>query len=109
MHHTYMLPNISQDELTLLEYLRKQSGGSDERIWLDPKFASRSLRVSMKQFAENSASLASHGFAGVRDFRPDANDVPSLECAAIWITKMGKDYLKRSPSGPCQATMSDRS
>jgi hypothetical protein len=103
-----MLTNISPSELTLLEHLHQRSGGSKERIWLDPKPISRSLRISMKQLAENSASLAAHGLAGVRDFRPNADDVPSLQCAAIWMTKMGEEYLKRSQPETCQAKMSTR-
>lgn len=103
-----MLTNISPSELTLLVHLHERSGGSNERIWLDPKPISRSLRISMKQLAENSASLAAHGLAGVRDFSPDANDVPSSQCAAIWMTKMGKDYLRRSRPETNQPKTSSR-
>ena len=80
--------------MTLLEYLHKHSGSLGERIALDPKPISRSLRISMNQFAENSASLAAHGFAGMRDFRPNTKDVPSSKCSAIWLTKKGDDYLR---------------
>jgi hypothetical protein len=89
-----MSANISQAELTLLEYLHKHSGGSGERIGLAPKPITRELRISMKQFAEESAALAAQGLAGVRNFRPDANDVPSLKCSSIWLTRKGADYLK---------------
>ena len=105
---TVMLPNISQAELTLLECLHERSGGSGERIWLNPRLVSRSLRISVKQLAETSESLAAHGLAGVRGFRPNEDDVPRLECAAIWITKAGKDYLRQWLTGPCQARMSTR-
>ena len=99
-YNTDMLTSISQVELMLLEYLQKHSGDSGKGIWLDPKAVARGLRISMGQFAENAASLAAHGFAGVRNFRPDAKDVPSSKCSAIWLTKNGENYLKRPPSGP---------
>jgi hypothetical protein len=95
-----MVANISPAELALLEYLHKHSGGLGERIGLDPKPITRSLRISMTQFAEDSASLAAQGLAGIRDFRPDANDVPSSRCSAIWLTKKGEDYLKSRIPGP---------
>ena len=85
---------ISQAELTLLKYLREHSGGSGERIGLAPKPITRSLRISLKQFAEDSASLAAYGLVGVRNFRPDVNDVPSSKCSAIWLTRKGEDYLR---------------
>jgi hypothetical protein len=95
-----MSPNITQAELALLEYLRTHSGGPGERIALDPRPITRSLRISMEQFAAESASLVARGFAGVRDFRTNANDVPSSKCSSIWLTGKGEDYLKRSRSGP---------
>jgi hypothetical protein len=85
---------ISQTELMLLEYLHVHSGGSGQRIALDPKPIARSLKISMNQFGEDSASLAAHGFAGVRDFRAAPNDVPSSRRSAIWLTKKGEDYLR---------------
>jgi hypothetical protein len=100
-----MLANISQAELTLLQYLEGRSGSSGQRISLDPKLVSRSLRISLSELAENSASLAAHGFAGVRNFRPNANDVPSAQCSAIWITGKGKDYLRQSQPGPDVGTL----
>jgi hypothetical protein len=103
-----MSSNISRAELTMLEYLHQHSGGSGERIWLDPKPIRRDLRISMDQFVEDSASLVAHGFAGVRDFRPDANNVPSSTCSAIWLTRMGEEYLRRSRSGPRLARMSSQ-
>ena len=93
-----MLANISQAELTLLEYLHEHSGGLCSRIWLDPKPISKSLGISANQLIDNSASLAAHGFAGVRDSRPNANDLPSVECSAIWITRKGKACLRGSPA-----------
>jgi hypothetical protein len=91
-----MSANISHDEMTMLEYLYKHSSGSGVRIWLDPKPLTRDLRISNDQFAQRSASLVTLGYAGVRDFRADANDVPSLKCSAIWVTRKGEDYLRRS-------------
>lgn len=85
---------ISQTELALLEYLHVHSGGSGERIALDPKPITRCLKISMCRFAEDSASLAAQGLAGVRDFRADANDVPSSRRSAIWLTKKGEEYLR---------------
>ena len=89
-----MSANTSQAELTLLKYLQEHSGGSGERPWLDPRSIARGLRISLKQFTEDSVSLAAQGFAGVRDFRPDAHDAPSLTCSAIWLTRKGEDYLR---------------
>jgi hypothetical protein len=89
-----MLASLSQTELTLLQYLREHSGASGERVWLDPKPIARRLRISVTQFAADSASLAALGLAGVRDFRADANDVPSAKRSAIWLTGKGEDYLR---------------
>jgi hypothetical protein len=89
-----MSENISQTELSLLVYLHEHSGGAGERIGLDPKPIRRSLRLSMNQFIADAASLTARGFAGVRDLRPDANDVPSSKCSAIWLTGKGEDYLR---------------
>ena len=94
-----MSANISHDELTLLEYLYKHSSRSGQRVWLDPKPITRDLKLSNDQFTERSASLAALGFAGLRDYRADANDIPSLRCSAIWVTKKGQDYLKLSKAG----------
>ena len=99
-YNAVMSANISQAELALLEYLRRHSGELGERIGLAPKPITRSLRISMIQFAENSASLAALSLAGVRDFRADTNDTPSLRCSAIWLTKKGEDYLKDRAAGP---------
>jgi hypothetical protein len=93
-YNALMSETISRAELALLEYLHKHSGSLGERIALDPRPITRSLRISMSQFAENSASLAALGFAGVRDFRPSVNEVPSSKCSAVWLTKKGDDYLK---------------
>ena len=95
-----MLANLSPAQLKLLQYLREHSGGSGGRIGLDPKPIMRGLRINTAQFAEGSASLAAHGFVGVRDFRPDANDVPSSKCSTIWVTGKGEDYLRRLHPGP---------
>jgi len=97
-----MSANISLAELMLLEYLHKHSGSSGERIGLAPKPITRDLRISREQFAEESASLAAHGLAGMRNFRPDANDVPSLKCSSIWLTKKGEVYLKDHRPEPAQ-------
>ena len=77
-----------------------QGSGPGGRIGLDPQPVMRRLRIGTTQFAEDSAYLAAHGLVGVRDFRPDANGVPSATCSAIWITGKGEDYLKRSQPGP---------
>ncbi len=94
-----MSPTISQGERSLLQYLNQHSGGSGERISLDPKAVTRGLRISANQFAEDAAALAAHGLAGVRDFRPNANDIPSSKCSAIWLTRKGEDYLRHPQSG----------
>jgi hypothetical protein len=80
----------------MLQYLHKRSGGSGLRIGLDPKHIRRGLRISPIRFSEDSASLVAHGFVGVRALRPDANDVPSATCSAIWVTGKGEGYLRRS-------------
>ena len=95
-----MSETISPAELTLLRYLRDHSGVSGGRVGLDPKPVARGLRISMTQFAADSAALAARGLAGVRDLRPDANNVPSGTCSAIWVTSKGEDYLRRSLAGP---------
>ena len=100
---------ISVAELTLLEYLGKHSGRSGERIGLAPKPITRDLRISMEQFAEESASLAAHGFAGIRNFRPDANDIPSSKCSAIWLTKKGEDYLRSHRLAPASGALTESS
>ena len=87
---------VSPAQLTMLQYLHERSGESGDRIWLDPTHIRRGLRISPTRFAEDSASLAAHGFVGVRALRPDANDVPSATCSAIWVTGKGEDYLRRS-------------
>lgn len=95
-----MSANVSPAELTLLQYLHEHSGGSGRRIGLDPMHIRRGLRISPTRFAEDSASLGAHGFVGVRCLRPDADDVPSATCSAIWVTSKGEDYLRRSHPGP---------
>jgi hypothetical protein len=89
-------------EVRLLKYLREHSGRSDQSIWLDPGPVARGLGISVIQLREESALLAARGFIGVRDFRPNANDVPSKRCAAIWLTRKGKEYLWRSRIRPRQ-------
>jgi hypothetical protein len=95
-----MLMHISHDQLVLLDYLHDHTRGSGERISLDPKLLARRLHISMTRLADDSACLAAHGFAGVRDFRPDGDDVPSAICSAIWVTGKGEDYLRRLESAP---------
>ena len=87
------IPAITPAELALLEYLHAHSCRSTVRPWLDPKPITQFFRISMIQFAAYSGALVARGFAGVREFRPDANDVPSLRCSAIWLTQKGEDYL----------------
>jgi hypothetical protein len=91
-----MPPAVTQPELNLMQYLRKHSGRSGERVALDPKPIMRSLRISSVQFTQDAGSLRAHGYAGMRDYRPNANDVPSLLCSSIWLTKKGEDYLKEN-------------
>ena len=98
-----MFANISLAEMTLLRYLQAHSGGSGERIWLDPKPIMHDLHVSESQFAEDAAALQAHGFAGVRYFT-DANDVRSSKCSAIWVTKIGNEFLRRSQVLPAPTT-----
>jgi hypothetical protein len=88
--------DISETGLALLIHLQKNSSAMGERISLDPKHIIHRLRISVDQFAQASALLAGHGLAGVRNFRPNANDVPSSKCSAIWLTKKGDDYLKQA-------------
>ena len=91
--------DLSPAQLALLRYLHEHSGGpaggSGGRIGLDPRPVMRRLRIGTAQFTEDSACLAAYGLVGVRDFRPNANDVPSATCSAIWITGKGEDYLTR--------------
>jgi hypothetical protein len=89
-----MYSNLNPRELNLLKYLRDHSGRPGQRVALDPKPITRGLRISMIELAEASAALAARGLAGVRNQRPDANDVPSGKCTAIWLTGKGEDFLK---------------
>ena len=89
---------LSRTELTLLQYLKEHSGVSGGRIGLDPRAVMRTLGISKTQLAEDAASLAGHGFAGVRYARPGADGARSSSCSAIWITTGGEAHLKRSPS-----------
>ena len=91
---------VSPAQQAMLEYLRERSGGSGRRIGLDPKPVMHGLRISPAQFAADSASLAAHGLVGVRDVRPDARDVPSRKCSAIWVTGRGEDYLRGTLGAP---------
>jgi len=95
-----MLLNISAAQVAMLQCLHKLTGGSGERISLDPKLIIRNLGVSVSQFTEDAAALAAHGLAGVRNFRPNTNDVPSPICSAIWLTGKGETYLKELRSEP---------
>jgi len=99
-----MVLNIS--ELVMLNCLHRLTGGSGERISLDPKLIMRNLGVSVSRFTEDVAALAAHGFAGVRHFRPNAHDVPSSICSAIWLTGKGETYLKELRSEPRPAMVS---
>jgi hypothetical protein len=99
-----MSADLTHQELTLLKYLHDRSGIPGARFGLDPKFVKRGLRISVTQFARDSAALAVRGFAAVRYARSDAGDVPSSTCSAIWVTSKGEDYLKehevaKSPEG----------
>ena len=95
-----MSAKISHAELTLLQYLHEHSGHSDERIWLDPKPIIRGLGISMNQLAKDSASLAVHGLAGFRAFRKTDVDAAGSGPSAVWITRNGEDYLRRSRLEP---------
>ena len=90
-----MWTDISQTELTLLRYLCEHSGAPGARIGLDPKPIRRELGLSASRLAEDSASLAAHGLAGVRHARTGPEELPSSVCCAIWVTSKGVDYLKR--------------
>ena len=92
-----MSGNIRPTELDLLRYLSDHSGASGGRVGLDPKPIVSGLRISRTQFAADSAALQALGFVGVRNHRPKADDVPSTECSAIWMTKKGEDYLRLQP------------
>jgi hypothetical protein len=85
--------------LTLLQYLYDRSGIPGGRIGLDPKGIMRALRITVERFAEDSASLAAHGFAGRRCLR-GADGAASSTCSAIWVTSKGEDYLEQSQTGP---------
>jgi hypothetical protein len=91
-----MSTDISQAELTLLQYLHERSGVRGGRIGLDPKPIRRDLGLSESRLAEDSASLVAHGLAGVRHVRTGPEELPSSVCCAIWVTSKGEDYLKRS-------------
>jgi hypothetical protein len=95
-----MWTDISQEELTLLTYLHEHSGLRGGRIGLDPKAIKRELRISAARLAMDSASLAAHGFAGVRHVRTGPDERPSSTCSAIWVTIKGEDYLTRSRRRP---------
>jgi hypothetical protein len=101
-----MPANISASELTLLQYLQDHSNVSGGRIALDPKHIKRGLRVSMERLAEDSAALATYGFAGVRHVRRDDDDDASPRtCSAIWVTSQGEKHLRsRSRSGTAGRT-----
>ncbi len=88
----------------MLQYLNQHAGGSGARTSLDPSFLTHQLGISAAQFAEDSKALAATGFVGVRDFRPNGNDVPSLRCSTIWITGKGEAYLRGLKQSPAQAT-----
>ena len=90
---------LSRTELTLLQYLKEHSGVSGGRIGLDPRAVMRTLGISKTQLAEDAASLAGHGLAGVRYARAGADGAPSSSssCSAIWITTGGEAHLKPSP------------
>jgi hypothetical protein len=90
-----MSVTISESELKLLQYLHERSGSSGARISLNPRAIMRAFRINPTRFGEDSATLAAHGFAGVRYTRP-ASDIPSSTCSAIWITSKGEAYLKQS-------------
>jgi hypothetical protein len=91
-----MSANLTRQELTLLQYLHDRSGIAGARFGLDPKFVKRGLRISVTQFARDSASLAARGLAAVRYARSCAGAVPPSTCSAIWVTSKGEDYLKQS-------------
>ena len=91
-----MSTTISPAELTLLQYLHDRAGVSGGRIALDPKAIKRGLRLSATQFAEDSASLAARGFAGVRHTRFGLDHVPVDTCSGIWVTTKGEAYLNDS-------------
>src|SRR5688572_28735722 len=99
---------ISLAELTLLQHLHEHGGVAGGRIGLDPKVIKRDLRISMTRLEEDSASLAAHGFAGVRHTRPGADNASPSTCSAIWVTSKGQAYLRRSQSGPGVGTTPNR-
>jgi hypothetical protein len=95
-----MSTTISPAELTLLRYLHDRAAVAGDRIALDPKAIKRGLRISTTQLAEDSASLAAHGFAGVRHTRFGLDHVPVDTCSGIWVTSKGEAYLNGSHSAP---------
>ena len=96
--------NVSQPELTLLQYLHEHAGVSGGRIGLNPRAVMRALRINMTRLTEDAASLAAHGLAGVRFARRGADDLPSSTCSAIWVTEKGEAYLKQLQSRPRDAS-----
>ena len=90
-----MWTDISQAQLALLRYLHEHAGARGSRIGLDPKPIRRELGLSESRLAEDSASLAALGLAGVRHARTGPEERPSSVCSAIWVTSKGEDYLKR--------------
>jgi hypothetical protein len=94
-----MPPILSPAELTLLQYLHEHTPVRGNRIALDPKAIKRDLRISTTHLADDSSTLATHGFAGVRHARVGDNDASPPVCSAIWVTNKGVDYLKQSQSG----------
>ena len=89
---------ISPPQLGLLQYLREHSGGAGARTSQEPKAVTRDLRISTCQFAADSAALAAHGLAGVRNFWSDSKNAPSATCSAIWLTGKGEEHLRLSQS-----------
>jgi hypothetical protein len=94
-----MLATLSPTQLKLLQHLHLQSGTSGGRIGLDPKAIMRALRIKMTGLADDAAALESLGLAGVRHVTTgrdtDGPIVRSATCSAVWLTKLGEDYLKR--------------
>jgi hypothetical protein len=92
-----MPANITERELTLLQYLNDRSGVMGGRIGLDPQRIRRDLRISLPRLAEDSAALTALGLAGMRYARARSDDVAlSTTCSAVWVTSKGQAYLRRA-------------
>lgn len=90
-----MRNGMNETELRLLAHLHERSAGSGQRVSLDPKAIAGKLRLKLDEVAACAAALAAHGLAGLRGFRPVADESPPTGISAVWLTGKGEDYLRQ--------------